>query len=171
MKPAHVKLNKSAERALLGALANKVRLNIVFALVEKEKNVTELMETLGIGQTLISHNLKRLAASGFVKVRRQGNFRYYSLNKDFAEPFLQAIDPTLRRGPHEGRRLRAIFMQSPVVIAAFDRDGIITFVSGDTMPRFGLPTQKMLGRRIADLARHGAPKNVDGLVLEGKPVT
>ncbi|HTK05013.1 MAG TPA: metalloregulator ArsR/SmtB family transcription factor [Candidatus Eisenbacteria bacterium] len=165
----HKKMNKSAEKALLSTLANKARLNIVFALVDGEKNVTEIMETLGIGQTLVSHNLKRLAGSGFVRVRRQGNFRYYSLNKDFAAPFLQAIDPTLRRGRGDSIRLRAIIMQSPVVIIAFDREGVITFVSGDTMPRFGLAARRMLGATLAGLSRRDL-KDLDRPALEGKTV-
>jgi len=166
---AHKKMNKSAERALLAALANKARLNILFALLVGEKNVSQLAETFGLEQPLVSHNLKRLAASGFVRVRRQGNFHYYSLNKDFATPFLQAIDPTLKRDHGDGLRLRAIIMQSPVVIIAFDKDGIITFVSGDTLPRFGLPAQKMLARSLASISRAGS-KDADRGVLSGRTV-
>jgi len=92
------KLDKNFDRGPLSALANKARLSIVFALLNGEKNVSELVETLGLEQTLVSHGLKRLASQGYVKMRRQGNFHYYSLNKKFALPILHAIDPTLKKG-------------------------------------------------------------------------
>ncbi|HTK60173.1 MAG TPA: metalloregulator ArsR/SmtB family transcription factor [Candidatus Baltobacteraceae bacterium] len=140
--------DKTAQKGLLGALANKSRLNILFALLEGEKNVSELAELFGLAQPLVSHNVKRLADAGFITSRRQGHFRYYSLNKDFSAPFLQAIDPTLRKGGKEKLRFRAILTQSPVVVLAYDTQGVITFVSGDTASNFGHAPPSLLGKSV-----------------------
>ncbi|HTM68283.1 MAG TPA: metalloregulator ArsR/SmtB family transcription factor [Candidatus Binatia bacterium] len=164
-----VKMNRSAERALLGTLANKARLNILFALIGGEKNVTELAAMFGLPQPLVSHNLQRLTRSGFVSVRRAGNFHYYALNARVAAPFLQAIDPTLRTRKQKGVWLRAILTQTPVVIVAFDLDGLITFVSGDTVPRFGLPSHKLLGRSLHELSARGGFAE-DRAALRGRTI-
>ena len=150
------KMRKSADskgKSLFSVLANKARLNILFALVGGEKNVTQLEQELGIGQTLVSYGVKRLTAGGFIKVRRHRQFRYYSLNKGFADPFLRAIDPTLKKGPKGELRLRAIITQSPITVIAYDAEGLVTFVSGDTESRFGVSPRKMLGGPLFGLLR------------------
>jgi DNA-binding transcriptional ArsR family regulator len=73
-------------------LANKSRLEIVHALLDGEMNVTELTKKLRIKQSTISHNLKRLLLCRFIHIRREGPFRYYSLNKETIEPLLKLID-------------------------------------------------------------------------------
>lgn len=150
------KTRKSAAskgKTMFSVLANKARLNILFALVGGEKNVTQLEEGLGIGQTLVSYGVKRLADGGFIKVRRHRQFRYYSLNKGFADPFLRAIDPTLKKGPKGEVRLRAIITQSPITVIAFDAQGHVTFVSGDTKSRFGITSRKLLGGPLFGILR------------------
>lgn len=73
-------------------LANKTRLEIIFVLRSKEMNVTEIIEATGFKQSAVSHNLKRLVHCEFVYVRKDGQYRYYSLNKDTMEPLLRTMD-------------------------------------------------------------------------------
>jgi len=80
------------------ALANQVRLDLLVCLGDGEKNVSTLMKELGLGQTLVSHNLRKLVIVGFINDRKEGNFRYYSLNKEFSEPFFVLI--TAMNGHH-----------------------------------------------------------------------
>lgn len=55
-------------------------------------NVTELIKTLNIEQTIISHNLRRLKNCGFVSVEKKGKYRIYSLNKETISPLMDLID-------------------------------------------------------------------------------
>jgi len=73
-------------------LGNQTRLAIIYTLRDGEKNVTELTQALKLKQTTISHNLRRLELCRFVKVRQDGPFRYYSLNKETIEPLLKLMD-------------------------------------------------------------------------------
>ncbi|MFQ5540817.1 MAG: ArsR/SmtB family transcription factor [Candidatus Paceibacteria bacterium] len=73
-------------------LGNKTRLEIIHALHKKPMNVTELTEKLPYKQSTISHNLKRLVSCHFVEVKRDGLYRYYSLNKETIEPLLKIMD-------------------------------------------------------------------------------
>lgn len=78
-------------------LGNKTRLEIINALRDKPMNVTELTAKLPYKQSTISHNLKRLIACRFVRVQRNGLYRYYSLNKETIEPLLKIIDKHVKK--------------------------------------------------------------------------
>ena len=73
-------------------LGNQTRLAIIYTLKSGEKNVTELTEELKLKQTTVSHDLRRLEQCQFVKMRQDGPFRYYSLNKETIEPLLKLMD-------------------------------------------------------------------------------
>ncbi len=73
-------------------LANKTRLEIVHTLLDGEMNVTELIKKLRMKQSTVSHNLKRLELCKFVILRRDGPYRYYSLNNETIKPLLKLID-------------------------------------------------------------------------------
>lgn len=160
--PGQKKSRKAASKAVFSTLANQVRLDIIISLSHGEKNVSQLMAELGLGQTLISHNLKKLATAGFIRVRKSGNFRYYALNRDFARPFLLAMDPKIRNyanGNGNGNgHLRSVVSQAPVTLAVIDKRGVYTFVSGGTRGRYGLNEKQMLGKSIFDIFK--ARRNV-----------
>lgn len=61
------------------ALAEPARLAILHALEGKERTVTELVESTGLGQGNLSKHLQQLHAGGFVSRRREGLFVYYEL--------------------------------------------------------------------------------------------
>lgn len=54
------------------ALADVNRLRIVQRLAEGEASVTELIETVGLSQPLVSWHVGRLRAAGIVQTRRSG---------------------------------------------------------------------------------------------------
>ena len=67
----------------LKALAHEMRLLILCQLVDGEKAVGQLEETLGIRQSTVSQQLARLRLEGLVVARREGKQIYYSLqNQD-----------------------------------------------------------------------------------------
>lgn len=60
-------------------LADKTRIEILFALQQKSLCVGELVDILGLSQSLISHQLKVLRDNNIVSTNRLGNKIYYAL--------------------------------------------------------------------------------------------
>ncbi len=85
-------MTKIPYKLFFGTLGNEMRLQILHALVRRQKNVTELTNELGFDQTTISKNLKRLTECGFVHNSRKGKHSIYSLNKKTILPLLKLID-------------------------------------------------------------------------------
>ncbi|HTM69098.1 MAG TPA: metalloregulator ArsR/SmtB family transcription factor [Candidatus Binatia bacterium] len=83
---------KSSRLRAISALTNPVRVELLFCLCDGEKNVSKLMKVLNLGQTRVSHGLRTLMIAGFIKCRKDRNYRIYSLNTEYAGPYLMAID-------------------------------------------------------------------------------
>ncbi|MBR5336357.1 MAG: winged helix-turn-helix transcriptional regulator [Lachnospiraceae bacterium] len=64
---------------LFKIFSNSTRLQILHALVEGEKSVTDICEEVGMQQSAISHQLSLLKQNRLVKTRREGKSIYYSL--------------------------------------------------------------------------------------------
>ncbi|HXW68931.1 MAG TPA: metalloregulator ArsR/SmtB family transcription factor [Dissulfurispiraceae bacterium] len=60
-------------------LASPKRIEIIAALQEREKTVTEIIEALGIPKANVSQHLALMRLKGIVKSRREGNNIYYSI--------------------------------------------------------------------------------------------
>lgn len=86
---------EAAPSMIFRALANDIRLQILSLLRKSEKCVSELTEGLGYDQTTISHSLSFLAACGFVKVRRVGQSKIYSLSSRRIEKLFELIEEHL----------------------------------------------------------------------------
>ncbi len=67
---------------LFWVLGEKGRLRILQLLAEGEKCVCELIEELELSQAAISHHLRILRKIGLIRVRREGRWGFYSLDKD-----------------------------------------------------------------------------------------
>ncbi|MDD5016205.1 MAG: metalloregulator ArsR/SmtB family transcription factor [Atribacterota bacterium] len=71
---------------LLKALAHPARLCIVKNLIEKESNVTNIQECLGLPQSTISQHLFKLKAAGIIKGEREGlEISYQVINENVKE--------------------------------------------------------------------------------------
>ena len=153
-----------------GVLANEARLDIIFSLLERDKNVTELQKELDLDQSLVSHALKRLEVSGFVSARSEGKFRFFKLNKEFAGPFIAALDPG--RDPHnQGNLFRMILAEAPITITILDKGGVFTFVYGDILRKYGAVEEDFIGKPYGDFYR--SRQDVVGHIkraLEGEKV-
>jgi ArsR family transcriptional regulator len=77
--------------AMLRALANPARLNILQALDGAERSVAELELTLQIGQPFLSQHLAELRAVGAVAARRDGRSVYYRLRNDAVQQLVRQI--------------------------------------------------------------------------------
>ena len=78
-------------------LGNKARLEIIYALRDGSKNVSELTKKLPYKQSTISHNLKKLVTCEFVRIQRKGLYHYYSLNKETMVPLLKLMDKHINK--------------------------------------------------------------------------
>src|SRR5207245_11140363 len=84
------------------ALADETRVQIVELLSHKERCVCELEQALGVAQPRLSFHLKVLKDAGLLADRRDGRWRYYTLQR---EPLDQVADDTksLQPGTHPQR--------------------------------------------------------------------
>jgi DNA-binding transcriptional ArsR family regulator len=64
---------------LFQVLADPTRVRILELLLDGERNVSELVEALGLPQGRVSSHLACLRWCGFVGTRRAGKYVYYSL--------------------------------------------------------------------------------------------
>ena len=86
------------------ALSDETRLRILSILLERECCVCEVMQALDISQTRASRNLAALLDAGFLKLRRDGLWSLYSIDREGMKGYLndlvQAVTKALE-GNHE----------------------------------------------------------------------
>ena len=63
------------------ALSDETRLRILKVLLEKDCCVCEVMQALDISQSRASRNLNALYNAGFLKMRKEGLWSLYSIEK------------------------------------------------------------------------------------------
>ncbi len=73
------------------ALADESRLQMISLLGKEEHTVGDLASLLKLREPTISHHLSKLRAVGFVRLRTDGNKRYYRLNHDTLAAFKEAV--------------------------------------------------------------------------------
>ncbi len=76
---ASASLRTGLTSRLFQVLADPTRLRIVQLLFDGEKNVTELVQLLGLQQGRVSTQLGCLRWCGFVETRRDGKYVYYRI--------------------------------------------------------------------------------------------
>ena len=73
---------------VLKAMAHPVRLGVIEVLADGERTVTQLYETLGCSQSMMSQQLKILNQQKLVEIRKEGTQKFCSLcNRDFLKLF------------------------------------------------------------------------------------
>ena len=65
--------------ALMKALADPIRMEVVQTLAEGERCVCELTEALGVAQSRLSFHLKVMRQAGLITAREEGRWVYYKL--------------------------------------------------------------------------------------------
>ena len=83
--------NRDLERLALiyKALADPTRLKIAMALRKGEMCVCDLAALLGLSESAVSHQIRRLKDLALVKGRREGQILYYSLDDHHVEELIQ----------------------------------------------------------------------------------
>ncbi len=94
------------------ALGEKGRLKIIEILTGGEKCVCELIEEIDLSQAAISHHLMVLRKAGLIKVRREGRWGFYSLDKEGLEKLEVFLEKEIFRpameSPEGGGRQRPV---------------------------------------------------------------
>lgn len=65
--------------ALMKALADPIRMEVVQTLAGGERCVCELTEALGVAQSRLSFHLKVMRQAGLITAREEGRWVYYKL--------------------------------------------------------------------------------------------
>ena len=73
------------------ALADESRLQMIGLLSKDEHTVGDLASLLELRDPTISHHLSKLRSVGLVRLRTDGNKRYYRLNHDTLATFKEAV--------------------------------------------------------------------------------
>ena len=79
------------------ALSDETRLRILNLLLEKECCVCEVMQALDISQARASRNLTKLYDAGFIKLRKDGLWSLYSIDKDGMGEFTADLVAAIRK--------------------------------------------------------------------------
>lgn len=85
MSVATTSLQSEQARALLRALAEPLRLQVIEALGGGERCVCDLTADLGLAQSKLSFHLKVLKEAGLLSDRQEGRWIYYRLRPEAIE--------------------------------------------------------------------------------------
>lgn len=80
------------------ALSDETRLRMLNLLLQRECCVCEVMQALNISQTRASRNLSMLYDAGFLKLRKEGLWAYYSIDKASLEGYLVSLLEATKAG-------------------------------------------------------------------------
>jgi hypothetical protein len=75
----------------LKALADETRLQILILLQGRELYAQEIVDQLGISQPAVSRHLNLMATAGVLRIRREGNAKYYTVNKETLVRLAEAL--------------------------------------------------------------------------------
>ncbi len=76
---------------VMKALSDETRLRILNLLMERECCVCEVWQALDISETRASRNLNALLDAGFLQVRREGTWAFYSIKEGVAKYYSELI--------------------------------------------------------------------------------
>ena len=83
------------------ALSDETRLRILNILLERECCVCEVMQALDISQTRASRNLAALYEAGFLKLRKDGLWSLYSIDRDdmneYSSDLVRVVNKALKQ--------------------------------------------------------------------------
>ncbi|MFC1864910.1 ArsR/SmtB family transcription factor [Chloroflexota bacterium] len=80
------------------ALSDETRLRILKVLLERECCVCEVMQALDISQSRASRNLGALYDAGFLKMRKDGLWSLYSIDKERVKEYLPDLVEVVVKG-------------------------------------------------------------------------
>lgn len=82
-------------------ISDSTRLSILYLLKEKERNVSEIVEALGMEQSAVSHQLRILKDSRLVRSHREGKSMIYQLDDEHIFDILDQVHIHINERNHE----------------------------------------------------------------------
>ena len=79
---------------LLKTIANPVRLLLLCLLLDKQHNVSEMLEKIDISQSALSQHLAILKKEDIIKSQKQGKYIYYSIKDQKTIDILAFLEKT-----------------------------------------------------------------------------
>ncbi|MCW4048487.1 MAG: metalloregulator ArsR/SmtB family transcription factor [Candidatus Bathyarchaeota archaeon] len=99
--PSHLSQMWVTNGALFKALGDKNRQKLLYLLRDGERCVSDLLPFFDILQPTVSTHLLMLEETGFLKVRREGRKRYYSISNpkvyEFLDSFIEELSGVISR--------------------------------------------------------------------------
>lgn len=89
--PEMMAQNASAAAELLRILANEHRLMVLCHLLDREMNVSELLDVIPLSQSALSQHLSKLREHGIVETRREGLMVHYRIADPAAGQVIQTL--------------------------------------------------------------------------------
>ncbi len=78
------------------ALSDEHRFNIIKTLLEQgEISCSRLTELFPLAQPTISYHLRVLQESGLIQVRKEGQWSFFSINRDALQGYLDSLQKAL----------------------------------------------------------------------------
>lgn len=74
---------------MFSVLGDPTRLGIVLYLMDKKTSVTEIVNTLGLTQSAVSHQLRILKDAHVLKSEKVGKMVFYSLNDEHVKMIVE----------------------------------------------------------------------------------
>lgn len=74
---------------MFSVLGDPTRLGIVLYLMDKKASVTEIVNTLGLTQSAVSHQLRILKDAHVLKSEKVGKMVFYSLNDEHVKVIVE----------------------------------------------------------------------------------
>lgn len=74
---------------MFSVLGDPTRLGIVLYLMDKKTSVTEIVNTLGLTQSAVSHQLRILKDAHVLKSEKVGKMVFYSLNDEHVKVIVE----------------------------------------------------------------------------------
>ena len=84
-------------RLFFKAFSNGTRLEIINLLKNQPLTVSEICKKTGFEQSRVSHNLKCLENCGFIRGKKQGKWKTYSLDKGTILPLVRLLDAHIEK--------------------------------------------------------------------------
>lgn len=84
-RPGRIKKKGWPRAEIFRMLGDENRIQILELLREKDRCGLELLESLEIAQSTLSHHMKLLCEAGIVSCRKQGKRTYYCINREEME--------------------------------------------------------------------------------------
>ena len=85
------------------ALSDETRLRILNLLLVRECCVCEVMQALDISQTRASRNLSALYDAGFLKLRKDGLWSLYSIDREGMEEYYSDLVDAVRKALEDNK--------------------------------------------------------------------